>query len=575
MNKILLVHPKLPKDSTYINPLGIQTLKSYIESKLDYLSVDIFDFNISNSSFDDFIFNIRIADMVGFTTPIGTINHITKIFRDRRFINQINGKPVVLGGNSVSSLNASLLFAKFGCNINWLYFVVGEGEEALLNLVEYMKGNRSLHEIPNLIYKDKNNTVIQNQYNNCSIKNFFEPPSISNDILDYIMKEGSILFLEGLSRGCDYNCKFCFLNTRNFSNKKKEKVRYFPIERCVATLSSICSGKYKSICIQFTDDNFFGGKTKKNILTNAKRLLSFSKTIAKCGISFGIDTRADSLYCPDDDQELIEFRSKVWNSLKNSGLRYIYVGVESFSNSQLKRYKKNINRTTIKKAIEYLNKLRISYTLGLIIFDPLMTLEDLIDNIQFIEQNCLIGKISSLSKELRVQYGTPYYYLLRRNGLNLSQYEKNSIFFKYSHEDYFDNRMRHIVKWVRIFYQLFNGNNYRFSDIQVFMHTFKSLKIINEKIYYKIIKIPEQITKLEFELLKSFSYEASKNTLNKKLIISLFKNNCERDVGGIIKTLQCAKDIAGMPEHNKGLTRNLIKIFNNIYNSIEALIYDE
>ncbi len=111
-----------------------------------------------------------------------------------------------------------------------------------------------------------------------------------------------------------------------------------------------------------------------------------------------------------------------------SGLIIVYIGVETFSRTQLRRYGKSLDIFTIKRSIELLRQLGIRFTIGLIIFDPLMNLDELRENIKFIEENNLVGNISSISKEMRIQRGTPYYKMANKKRITLILNQDDLVF---------------------------------------------------------------------------------------------------------------------------------------------------
>jgi hypothetical protein len=59
---LLLVNPLAPKGAVYINPLGIQTLGSYIKSRDKSTEVTLFDFNAKGATRELFIEMINEYD---------------------------------------------------------------------------------------------------------------------------------------------------------------------------------------------------------------------------------------------------------------------------------------------------------------------------------------------------------------------------------------------------------------------------------------------------------------------------------------------------------------------------------
>lgn len=106
---------------------------------------------------------------------------------------------IVLGGAHVSVERGSLLEKHPEVD----YLVAGEGEKTLLSLLEHLAGEKTLSEIPGLIYRD-NGRIKEN------------PPELINDLDSLPFPDYRILGVERMetyplltSRGCPYHCTFC------------------------------------------------------------------------------------------------------------------------------------------------------------------------------------------------------------------------------------------------------------------------------------------------------------------------------------------------------------------------------
>ncbi|MDH3602055.1 MAG: hypothetical protein OEU26_20780, partial [Candidatus Tectomicrobia bacterium] len=72
--------------------------------------------------------------------------------------------------------------------------------------------------------------------------------------------------------------------------------------------------------------------------------------------------------------------------MKNIGFNCVFVGFESGSDSQLKRYNKGVSRKENMKAIRILKQIGIHADGGFITFDPLMQMEEVFENTQFLRE---------------------------------------------------------------------------------------------------------------------------------------------------------------------------------------------
>ena len=81
----------------------------------------------------------------------------------------------------------------------------------------------------------------------------------------------------------------------------------------------------------------------------------------------------------------------------------MFLGIESGCDSQLKRYFKNSSRKINRAALKRADTLGISIDIGFIMFDIKMTVDELEENIKFIEECELVKYGSNFIKKLRIQ----------------------------------------------------------------------------------------------------------------------------------------------------------------------------
>ena len=150
-------------------------------------------------------------------------------------------------------------------------------------------------------------------------------------------------------------------------------------------------------------------------------------------------------------------RKQVYELLAKSGLIGLYLGVESGSKKQLKRFGKGVTVEENRMAIKILRGLGLKLEVGFIFFDPLADMEDLYDNINFIGESSLYKTDSRIFGSLRVQEGTAYVKMLEKRGL-LGKHRKESLSYSGHYQDdevffikaTFDKWERATVKLVRL-----------------------------------------------------------------------------------------------------------------------------
>ncbi|HZU02700.1 MAG TPA: hypothetical protein VFA10_23730, partial [Ktedonobacteraceae bacterium] len=128
------------------------------------------------------------------------------------------------------------------------------------------------------------------------------------------------------------------------------------------------------------------------------------------------------------------FRQHILETLREAGLSLVFAGIESFAPTQLRRFGKGTSPENHIKAIHLLESLNVELELGLILFDPLVTLDELRVNVHTLKKTgfwCYAGQIFSF---LRPQVGTPYVKLLKQRGL-LGELQVSTAEYTASYQD--------------------------------------------------------------------------------------------------------------------------------------------
>lgn len=100
-------------------------------------------------------------------------------------------------------------------------------------------------------------------------------------------------------------------------------------------------------------------------------------------------------------------------ALAEIGLRKVFLGVESCSRTQLKRYAKGHTPEEASQAVELLRGLGVHVEVGVILLDPLATLSEVEESLRFMIHNGMVRVASGLSNELRLQENSTYLRMLK------------------------------------------------------------------------------------------------------------------------------------------------------------------
>jgi len=471
MNKILFIEPKINRQF-YKNPMHLQYLASYIKKNID-ISIILLDLNIQ----DDIKYLDKIEPtIVIISTPYGAVESIQNI------IKKFSSSKFIFTGEVVTDGLIDDFLALFPKNKIKTFPLFSE-----IALLEEIK-------------KD---LKIDSQKEKFQDDNYSYDILFTKNIIKEYEKNGFQIFINGISRGCEEKCTFCRLNNSPETSGVVNSLNYI---RTLDTISKIISFSKKKLYIQFADENFFGGEKQIDKEKRFQQIFDFSESISSNikyqNINFGIDTRIDTVINIKDNNSLKELRDKAWRNFLIAGLKYVYIGLESVSKSQIKRYGKHFNTEEIIYSISYLNEIKVDYTLGLIIFDPITTVEEIRDNIDFIKQHSLYPYMASLLKEIRIQVKSPYYKLFK------SKSNSKNIIHDYLYCDeefikYTDARVQEIVPIIRIVSKLFRNSGYRHSDISRLYILTDSKSILNN--------IPSMTIKLEIDIIEFLIFDNNKN----------------------------------------------------------------
>jgi radical SAM superfamily enzyme YgiQ (UPF0313 family) len=303
---------------------------------------------LSDVDWDD----VLSSDLVGISTTTSTA------VRAYRYAQRVRdaGLPVIMGGPHVTFMASEALDF---CD----YVVRNEGEETLVELVDYLQGRGAIEEIKGLSYRNSEGQVVHNP----------ERPLL--DSLTDIPWPDMNLVVGGekihptpilASRGCPFDCEFCSV-VLMFGRR----VRVIDPEEVVRHIQKVRPRK-----IFFYDDNFLISKRR------GKELLRLMAQ-AKLNVPFFAQIRVDSV-CKGGvvDLELLDL---LWNA----GCRIVYLGLESVNPATLKEYHKESSIDDMVGGLDALHKRGI-HTHGMFVFGADSdTVESLSSTAAFARQNGL------------------------------------------------------------------------------------------------------------------------------------------------------------------------------------------
>lgn len=222
------------------------------------------------------------------------------------------------------------------------YFIRGEYEFTLLELVEAIQAGRSVEGLPGLLYRDSAGKTITNPQRKL-LKNIDEYPWPDRDPLPMDRYYEAVGFLPApnlqmwASRGCPFKCDFCIWPQFMYGGRNY-RVRD---ERDIVAEVKYAADRYGMKSFYFDDDTFNIGKD---------RIAGYAQAFKEMNLDlpWGAMSRADT------------FDRKTLEVMVGSGLRFIKYGVESGDQGLVDSMEKNLNLNRVREAVKWAKELGVA-----------------------------------------------------------------------------------------------------------------------------------------------------------------------------------------------------------------------
>lgn len=379
MTDVLLINSGLSVSITSIPniPLGIAHLASCLEREgvdVKILDLAIVGFNKKKVLKKTLKLNPKIVGISSTSISIPEAVNIAKQVKAHTDSN------VVIGGSHVTG---DPNFIKEFSNV-FDYELVGEGEISFTNLAKnLLKG-----------HNPKKRIIVGKPLK--SIKSLPLPAYHLLPMKKY--KRFGLMVIS--SRGCPYRCIYC--------STSGSKVRFKDPKSFIEELT-LLKNKYKVNKVIFCDENFTINKSHA-------REVCLELIKENMDLKWSIQTRCDLV-----DKETLELA-------KRGGCELVWFGVENFSESVQKTIKKNLNLSTIERAVKLSKEVELETGLGIMFGLPS-------------ERKSDISKTISILHKLKPNYvavnfaipfpGTKLFDIAIRNGLDeriWNKYAKSEIY---------------------------------------------------------------------------------------------------------------------------------------------------
>ncbi len=333
MASISLVRPEIDREYVDLHsgytiippPSGLEILASYVSSKISEAQVRIYS-DINNLKGEDLA-----SDFLGLSDWFS--NHQTAMNIAKRTKQKNSNCKVIVGGPNGSNLGSRILRNNPCID----YVVYGDGEETLVGIIEAEQGKKQITEVPNLWYKDGKEkpkyTFNQNvSLNETPLFDFSHLINLQLEPYDS-RKENFIPDIDRTPipissiRGCIKStklgkCSYCHIPMKGVRLMKPEKV-WEQIR--------LLNDKYGITEFFETGDDFIVGNYPEKLL-EAKP--------AGLEISLRIYTAPDKV------------NHEVSHTLRQLGVREIFMGIENINPEILKRVNKFYDVSKVEDSVK-------------------------------------------------------------------------------------------------------------------------------------------------------------------------------------------------------------------------------
>lgn len=363
------------------------------------------------------------SKVVGFSIPTNCMYPMVK-WAVNILKSQYPQRFIVVGGASVSiEEQREELLANIKDKVDVI--VIGEGESAIINLVENIFENKSINDIPNVLILRGGNKILSKINYTFRLDDFPFPKFRKFPLHLYSAQES--LAVEW-SRGCIGRCKFCdFRVVSNFYKKKSP-------ERIVSELEYYVKNT---------------GKKHFSIVDSAVNAdCKWLEKICEKIIARGLNIQLTALAIPKSDTS-----SKLLKKMKKAGFYRLEYGVESGSDKILKAMGKYFTSEDASHVLQNSKEAGIKNVVYFIVGYPGEKEDDFQQTLDFIARNKEYIDLVKSVNPLYLMAGSELFHNKEQYRINLPS-EHADIYWYIDKENTFELRMERVKKVLNLLKEL-------------------------------------------------------------------------------------------------------------------------
>lgn len=325
-------------------------------------------------------------DVIGLSMTFGLYDVMERVIETIRLYN--TQAAIVIGG-SLAALMPDRICNQFHEAIVSL----SEGERFFPGFIHYLFGELSLDDIFDIAYFDSSTNEVRLTKKCRERLSRIQYPEL--DLFTSIRDSRGSFQIE-TSRGCFNECAFCPRQHKGYWRASNHRVD--DLEDFIAYFEK--TGKNvqddeTAFVMHIVDEEFIGPPTRQN----REQAEALTSALHQHGMAFELSLRMENVFSQADDLENNIDRIMTLQHFRDSGLRRVLIGVESGVDSVLRRFNKRTTSAENVIGARLLTGSGIPVRFTYILFDPLMTFEELEKSYQFIGRRDLILKSLSTSPQ--------------------------------------------------------------------------------------------------------------------------------------------------------------------------------
>jgi anaerobic magnesium-protoporphyrin IX monomethyl ester cyclase len=374
MRSVLLVAPRYSDSQTpsyrYWFPLGLGFISAAMK-KAGH-EVECLNLNHTSGPVEQIIRNALSGRHYDAVATGGNAIHVRGIKAALDSVRKVDGNLATICGGPIITSEPELIYSY----LTPTYGVLGEGEETIVELVANLDGTDRLRAVPGLIFRDNQGIrTTPSRVPSIDINDLPYPDldglgfeerlshSFCNEMYWNSMYDKPRLYCLIGSRGCPYNCTFCW----HYSEYRKRTIDNI-VEELAAQIP-----RYKINDLFLMDECF--SLNKERVYEFCDKFELLRRTIPwHIGFQCQLTVRGV-------DRELL-------SRLKSVGCHTVSLGFESYSEEVLRSMKKGIRPQQIDAALRAMFAVGVQVMAHFIFGDPAETLETARTTLAYWREHC-------------------------------------------------------------------------------------------------------------------------------------------------------------------------------------------